>query len=170
MSIRSVFYLHSGNYRQWQRLNVSKYKQRDTQSGWNRREGCRVQAVVQLASLGALRSSAKPEEEGEERFIYVDLMAVSGLYACSSLSPSRGVSCLCRRTRAICAALTRQRGGTGKGQGMECKWRELPYLHLAILSAFKQRAQLPFPLSFSSTPLDRTCKLRNKIKQQKANY
>lgn len=88
--------------------------------------GCSVLAVVQLANLGALRSSAKPsqarpeeEEEGvgEERFIYVDLMAVSGLYACSSLSPSRGVSCLCRRTRAICAALTRQRGGQGKGVG-----------------------------------------------------
>lgn len=81
-----------------------------------------MQAVLQLANLGALRASAKPEEEeeGEERFIYVDLMAVSGLYACSSLSPSRGVSCLCRRTRAICAALTRQRGGS-RGQGMECK-------------------------------------------------
>lgn len=90
-------------------------------------KGDSVQAVVQLANLGALRSSAKPsqarpeeEEEGvgEERFIYVDLMAVSGLYACSSLSPSRGVSCLCRRTRAICAALTRQRGGKGQGKGV----------------------------------------------------
>lgn len=91
-----------------------------------RRKGESVQPVVQLVNLGALRSSAKPsqarpeEEEGvgEERFIYVDLMAVSGLYACSSLSPSRGVSCLCRRTRAICAALTRQRGGQGKGKGV----------------------------------------------------
>lgn len=82
---------------------------------------------MQLANLGALRPSAKPEEEekeeeeGEERFIYVDLMAVSGLYACSSLSPSRGVSCLCRRTRAICAALTRQREGQGAGDGVQVK-------------------------------------------------
>lgn len=74
-------------------------------------------AVVSQARPGQARPEEEEEGVGEERFIYVDLMAVSGLYACSSLSPSRGVSCLCRRTRAICAALTRQRGGQGKGKG-----------------------------------------------------
>lgn len=70
-------------------------------------------------------------------------MAVSACYARVCLR-AEGVSCLCRRTRAICAALTRHRQ-VGGGRGMKEQREELPYQQLAILSASKQRAHASLP-------------------------
>lgn len=132
---RSVFYLHSGNYGQWQRLNVSPNIPRHTELGGG--EGESRYTMVQLANLGALRA---------RRTLHLCRFNGRVWLVRSRLSPSRRCKLSLSENTSNLRRINQTRDGQrGVGRGEWKSSGELPYQQLAILSASKQRAHASLP-------------------------